>query len=380
MNVLRRDFVVREPLLVGILVLIAIVFSTITHTYSQAYDRRRYALGQQWFAAGNQALRQNRPAVAVEGFRTALLYDPQNWDYRLSLAEALTLAGRNKQALNYYQSLWQLNPKSGIVNFHLARLAVESGQISEAERYFNGAIFGDWLEDAADHRRDALFELIHFYVERRDLAQAESQLIILAGNLPEDPVLHTAVADLFARVGDYQRALAQYRLAFELDAKFLPSLYGAGKAAFHMGDYRAAETYLTRASEDDSAGQDVRDLLLVTQAATALNPSEPGLRESERIKRVIRAYQVASSRLDTCEKSFSPANPLPTSLALLVEQATRWESQANACFLARHPDQLESLLQFSTAVEKQSQSICGSPTPQDSALLALAESRSTDEK
>jgi tetratricopeptide (TPR) repeat protein len=381
MNVLRRDFVVREPLLVGVLVLITIVFCTVTHTYSQAYDRRRNALGQQWFAAGDQALRQNRPAEAVEGFRTALLYDPQNWDYRLYLAEALTRAGRTKQALNYYQSLWQFNPKSGIVNLHLARLTAQSGQFSEAERYFNGALFGDWPDDAADHRRDALFELVRFYIERQDSAQAESHLIILAGNLPEDAVLHTRVADLFVQAADYQRALMHYRLAFQLDAKYLPSLYGAGKAAFHLGDYRAAETYLRRASQEDSAGNDVGNLLLVARAAAALNPFEPGLHESEKIDRVVRAYQLASSRLDTCERSFSAASPLPTSLARVVEQAARWKPQANARFLASHADQLESLFEFSAAVEKQSQSVCGgSPTPQDSALLALAASHSTDEK
>ena len=381
MNVLRRDFVVREPLLVGVLILITIVFSTITHTYSQAYDRRRNALGQQWFAAGDQALRENRPAEAVEGFRTALLYDPQNWDYRLYLAEALTRAGRTKQALNYYQSLWQFNPRSGIVNLHLARLAAQSGQVSEAERYFNGAIFGDWPEHAADRRHDALFELIHFYIERQDSAQAESHLIILAGNLPEDPVLHTRVADLFAQAGDYRRALTQYRLAYQLDVRYLPSLYGAGKAAFHLGDYRAAETYLSRASQEDSAGNDVGNLLRVAQAAAALNPFEPGLREPEKIDRVVRAYQLASLRLDVCEKSFSAANPMPPSLTRLVEQAARWKPQANARFLASHADQLESLFTFCVVVEKQSQSVCGgSPTPQDSALLALGESHSTDEK
>ena len=381
MNVLRRDLVVREPLLVGVLILITIVFSTITHTYSQAYDRRRNALGQQWFAAGDQALRQNRPAEAVEGFRTALLYDPQNWDYRLYLAEALTRAGRTKQAINYYQSLWQFNPKSGIVNLHLARLAAQSGEVSEAERYFNGAIFGDWPEQAADHRRDALFELIHFYIERQDSAQAGSHLIILAGNLPEDPVLHTRVADLFAQAGDYQRALTQYRVAFELDRRYLPSLYGAGKAAFHLGDYRAAETYLGRASQEHSAGNDVGNLLLVAQAAAALNPFEPGLQESEKIDRVVRAYTLASSRRDICGKSFSAANAMPTSLTRLAEQAARWKPQANARFLAGHADQLESLFEFAVAVEKESQSVCGGwHTPQDSALLALAESHSTDEK
>ncbi len=68
MNVLRRDFVVREPLLVAILVLVTILFSTITHSYTQAYDRRRNLLGQQWYATGDAELQKNRPLPPSKPF------------------------------------------------------------------------------------------------------------------------------------------------------------------------------------------------------------------------------------------------------------------------------------------------------------------------
>lgn len=378
MNVLRRDFVVREPLLVAILLLIAVVFSTLTHAYSRAYDRRRGQLGQQWFAAGNAALQQSRPDVAVNAFRTALLYDPQNFDYRLRLAAALTRAGHSRQALNYYESLWQLNPRSGLVNLHLARFAAQSGDISGAERYFNGAIFGDWPENATDHRRESLLELIDFYLQRKDTGQAESQLIVLSANLPEDPVLRAHVAGLFAQVGDQQRALAQYRLVFQSDPQYLPALVGAGKAAFQLGDYHAAETYLSRAAREDSAGADVRNLLTIAQDAASLDPFEHGLPESEKIRRALRTYQIAASRLDSCAQTMK--NPLPSSMASLSEQSKQWKTNANPGYLTQHPDQIDPLFEFAASVEKQSQSLCGRPTSEDSALLALANSHAADEK
>ena len=378
MNVLRRDFVVREPLLVVILVLITIVFSTLTHAYSRAYDRRRNQLGQQWFAEGNAELQKNKPAAAVDAFRTSLIYDSRNWDYRLHLAEALSQVGQTRQALNYYQSLWQLNPKNGVVNLHLAEFAVRSGQVADAERYFSGAIFGDWPNNSADHRREALFELINFYLQRGDTGQAESQLIILSANLPEDPVLHSRVADLYAHVGDYQRALDQYRRAFHLDPKYFPALFGAGEAAFHVGDYHAAETYLTRASHEDAAGPEVKNLLQITQAASALNPFERGLRESEKIQRVLRSFQIASGRLDAC--SSRSGGSLPSKLAPLQQRRNQWKPNANPRYLSRHPDQIDPLFVIATEIEKQSQSVCGEPAAEDSALLALANSHPLDEK
>jgi Tfp pilus assembly protein PilF len=380
MNVLRRDFVVREPLLVAILVLITIVFSTATHSYSQAYDRRRNLLGQQWYANGDAELQQNRPVAAVEAFRTALLYAPRNWDYRLRLAEALTQAGHTKQALNYYQSLWQINPQNGVVNLHLARFAASAGQVADAERYFNGAIFGVWAENANDHRRESLFELVNFYLNRGDTGQAESQLIILSGNLPEDPVLHARVADLYSKVGDNQRALAQFRQAIQLDPNSFSALYGAGNAAFHLGDYRSAESYLIRAAHDDSAGPDAKTLLEVTQAASSLNPYERGLRESEKIQRVLHIFRIASARLDSCTQTSGSAGQFPPALAPLQEPWQRWKNNATSRFLTQQPDQIEPLFEFSTAIEKQSQSLCGAPTPEDSALLALANTRPSDEK
>lgn len=380
MNLLRRDFVVREPLLVGILVLITIVFSTLTHTYSRAYDNRRNALGQQWFAEGNRQLQKNHPDAAVEALRTALLYDPQNWEYRLLLAEALTHAGHTKQALSYYQTLWQINPKSGLVNLHLARFAANSGQVSEAERYFNGAIFSDWPENAPDHRREALFELIHFYLQRGNTGQAESQLIILSGNLPEDPVQHTRVADLYFLVGDNQRALNQYRLAFRLDPKFFPALLGAGKAAFRMGDYRAAEIYLNRALREDVANEEARNLLAITQFAAALNPWARGISDSEKRSRVLRAFKLAGARLDSCAKPPVTASTPPPSPASLQAQWKQWKPNATARYLTQHPDQLDSLFEFSVSIEKQAQSVCGPPNVADSALLALAGAHTTEEK
>src|SRR5215469_15106005 len=343
MNFLRRDFVIREPLLVGVLVLIAVVFSTVTHAYSQAYDRRRNQLGQEWFDRGNRELRNSLPAAAVEEFRTALLYDPQNWNYRLRLAEALTLAGHTNQALNYYQGLWQVNPRNGLVNLHLARFAAESGHAAEAERYFNGAIFGDWPESAAGHRRESLLELINFYLERKNAGQAESQLIILAGNLPEDPVLHSRVGDLYAQVGDYRRALGQYRVAFELNPNYLPALYGAGKTSFHMGDYQSAEAYLSRAAHEDSAGPDVGKLLETAQSAASLNPFERGLHESEKIQRVLRLFEIASARLNACLNASAAHAPSLEPLATLQEQLKQWKLHATAPFLAGQPDQIDPL-------------------------------------
>ena len=378
MNFLRRDFIIREPLLVGVLVLMAIVFSTLTHSYTAAYGRRRSELGKEWFERGNQHLKSNNSAAAIEDFRTALLYAPENWDYRLHLAEALTLANRTNQAFDYYFSLWQSNPRNGMVNLQLAHLSTRAGEKSEAERYFNGAIFGDWAEHAAEHRRDALFELITFYLEQGDTGAAESQLLILSAILPQDPALHTRVADLYYRVGDDQRALGHYRQSLRLDPRHLAAMRGAGEAYFRMGDYHAAENYLSRVTSQDESDAESKKLLDVAQIILSLNPFEHGIPESEKVGRSLHAFEIAGKRLQSCNVAHGTTEF--SSQASLLEAWKKWRPSANYGYLTRHAEGIDTLFDFSATIEKQTQTLCGEPTPQDSALLAIARLHEKAEK
>jgi Flp pilus assembly protein TadD len=369
MNLLERDFIIREPLLVAILVLITIVFSFFTHAYSQAYDRRRAVLGVQWFERGKHDLKSNQPKTAVEDFRTALLYDPRNWEFGMQLANALMQSNHTEQALNYYLSLWQRNPSNGPVNLQLARLYAQKSETGNAERYFNGAVFGEWPENADENRRAASLELIHYYLDRGDTGHAESQLILLSGNLPEDPQLHTQVGNLYTRVGDDQRALAQFRDALTLDKDYAPAIEGAGQAAFRIGDFRAAQSYLTRARELDSSNTTIRNLSGILSAVFVLNPYQQGIPEADKIQRTLRAFEVVGNRLQSC----SQTQPSPT--GSYFERWKELKAIANTHFLKQHPEEMETLLDFVAAAEKLAQAHCGEPAEEDSALLAIAHQR-----
>lgn len=373
MNLFKRDYIIREPLLVSMLVLIAVVFSALTHAYSAAYDHRRFALGQEWFSKGSQELENNRPAAAVDDFRTALLYDPRNWDFGMHLANALMQAGHANQAMNYYLELWQRTPGSGPVNLQLARLSAKKGDTVSAERYFNGAIFGDWPQNSPANRRAATLELINFYLERGDSGHAESQLMILSDNLPEDPRLHTRVAELYARVGDDHRALAQYRQALQLDQKNLPALLGAGETSVRLGDYHAAQGYLTRALRLDDSSTSAKNLLAVAQSAFALNPYERGISEAEKIKRTLLLFDIAGKRLQSCGSGASAVAPY-------LERWKQLTPTANQHFLKQHPEETETLIDFCASAEKLAQAQCGEPTPDDSALLAIARQREMEDR
>lgn len=376
-----KNLVIREPLLVAILVLLASIFFAVTHAYTQAYDRRRDHLGRVWFEQATNELHGNHPKAAVDGFRTALLYAPENWNYRLRLAEALNSAGRTNEALAYYRSLWQSNPSSAPVNLQLARLAEAAGDHEAAERYFNGAIFGVWDTDAASNRREALFEMIDFYLRQNDIGSADSQLIVLTANLPEDPALHARVAGLFLKVNDDQRALDQYRQALFTDRDNEAALRGAGEAAFRLGRYRDAKSYLDRAVRRDAGDAQAKNLLDTTNWVLNLDPMQPGVRSSEKAARVVRGFQIAGQRLKSCAAQLHVDLSAKPAATVLGVSAAKWNDlapQVTPSRLQADSDLSDNALNLAFLIEQQTRNLCGEPSGADLALLTLAQKQAVE--
>jgi tetratricopeptide (TPR) repeat protein len=372
----------REPLLVLLLAVLAFLFFALTHAYTTAYDHRRAELGAEWYARGLGDLQAGRSESAVQEFRTALLYAPGNWDYRVRLAEALSLGKHSTEALGYYRSLWQSNPSDGAVNLELARLAVKSGDVQGAERYFNGAIFGTWkAEAAAANRREALFEMVDFYLAHNDLGSADSELMVLSSNLPPDSQLHANVAERFRRANDPAHALEQFREALAKDHDNIDALRGAAAVAFRLGEDRDARMFLERIVRLVPSDTDAHQRLETVKELQSLDPFLPRIGAAERARRVVRAFQLAGDRLTACGSQlhldFSSSADHP-----LVETYKRWAAlspSVKQVKLEHDADLSEQISDLVFQIEKQTNKFCGAP-PQgpDLALLTLAQRRPGD--
>src|SRR6202043_1399862 len=93
----------------------------LTATLARTYHVREAGLVQEWSRRGDQDLSAGHPAEALEDFRNALAYDPDNNLIQLRLAEALLADDRLTEARSYFLTLWDRSPGSGEVNLDLAR-------------------------------------------------------------------------------------------------------------------------------------------------------------------------------------------------------------------------------------------------------------------
>ncbi len=366
-----------EGLLLASLVALAIFF-VITGFVVRGYHAQEKALATRWRARGQAALSAHRPDRAVEDFHNALNYSRGNNLDLLNLARALRQEGHLDEAQAYLRTLWAREPGDGEVNLELARLSMRQGDAERAIGYYHDAIYGVWLRDAIVHRRQVRLELIHLLLRQGMTAHADSELITLAGGLPEDSPLHAPAGQMFLKVQDYRHALAEFQRALRLDRHPTLAWAGAGEAAFHLGRYTQADRYLRTAVADRAANpQQVRELA-VSRAILSSDPNAPRLAERLRVRRALLAFNRARARLQECAKSSADnlsASGSPDPLQAAYAQLLKIKPNAVEGKLLRQPDLLLPLMDAVAAAEGAATHQCGPGTPLDQALVLITRQR-----
>jgi tetratricopeptide (TPR) repeat protein len=347
-------------------VLVLVVAGTIpactaTHSLTTRARGRRQQLSTAWARQAQQDFAAGHAARAAEEFRTAQEYARDRGEYRLPLAQALIAADRIAEAKAQLLTLWAQTPGAGIVNEELGRIAARERNVTDALRYYHGAIDGSWPLDATGRRREARTELARFLLDRGDLTQAQAELIALLGDLPPDADAIARTGALLLQAGDDSRALQVAQKALDLDAHNGRALQLAGEAAFQLGDYRNAREYLEDASGVaalDARGQQRLD---TSARVIALDPFARRISTRERIRRVVRAYEVAADAVAACPQA---------SLADVKAAMEQAKPHVTLRTLARDPDAIDDTLALVTRAETAMEAACG-PAQGDALALQL---------
>jgi tetratricopeptide (TPR) repeat protein len=362
-----------ELLLLSVLVLI-ILFSVTTFSV-QAYRAKERELARQWHTSGERELRAGRAEAALEDFRSALVYAPDDSLIELQLAYALAAAGHLPEARAYLLGLWEREPGSGTVNLELARLAAHSSSVPEAGQYYHDAIYGQWDDDPAGHRRRARLELAEFLLNAGQKAQAQAELIALTADLPPDPALETQVATLLLETAEYEHAAPLFRQVLRLRPNYAQALEGAGEASFEMGNYRDARRYLARAKREGALSPQSQSRLETATLILESDPLAPRLSGQERATRAVHAFTQSMERLSGCAaaRGVSLENgPQQSDLRKVNALALALQPKVRERNLARDPDLLLMVTDMVFEIEKVTERVCGEPQGVDLALLLLS--------
>ena len=314
----KHRIFLRDTIAVATLFGLVVVFSFVTHLLSHSFASHRVMLEQRWRARGEASLASGNPVAALASLHSALAYAPDDRGLQIELARALSAAGHTQEAQTYFNTLLETEPGSGIINLELARLAARQNNSQSAVDHYQAAVDGTWNGDAYMRRRQIRLELSQYLIHLDRLPEARSQLLITAGNAPDDAALQLQVGHLLVNAQDPTDALDVFHRASHGRAERLPALEAEGETAALLGRFSLAHTLLTHAVADTAfqkepteQRQRIRNTLELTQAALALYPSDT-LTPLERARRVAKDATLAENRLMNCTVGAQTAAPVET--------------------------------------------------------------------
>ena len=365
----------REGVLLSSFVVLALLFA-FTGFVTRMFHSKQSALGEEWFNRGSADLEAGKAASALEDFRTALIYSPQNDLFQLRLAQASLAAGHAGEARSYLLNLWARHPGDGQVNLALGRLAAHEGSVEEAVRYYHNAIYGEWPEAPTERPRMVRIELCEYLLAQKAIRAAQAELAALAASIPPaDAELHSQVGNYFLEAQDARAAFEEFRRALAVNRHLSAALVGAGTAAVQLGDYTQAEHYLDRAVREDPHDTKAAHLLETAKMVVGLDPFAVWLPEAERRRRTVRDFEQALTRLDACAHLHGGSvdgSPSMTELQKIYIEAQQKRHEINDRNMNRHPELIQPTMDLVFTIEQLAAQDCGQPTGADLALYLLA--------
>jgi tetratricopeptide (TPR) repeat protein len=322
-----------------------------------------------WFERGEQYLKAGETDKAIRSFRSATAKVRNDPKYTLALANALAAEKHTQEAQSLLFRLREADPENPDVNLSLARLAAQQGDIQEAVRYYQNALYGRWAGDQLDRRQQVRFELVRFLLAHQQQYLATSELFVLQNRVPDSAAAHIEIAKLFVEANDLPHALQEYAAAIRLDGSNDEALTAAGQVAFQLGNYQQAEEYLRAAVEAKPDSQDTRHLLRLTSLVLSVDPLLLHLTSWDRKNRLRAAIELSKTRLESC-LSQMPDDKASAELQSLKAEAIAME----AMLRAKSPpdtDAVRAGVDLVFRMQQAASGACGRPSEADQALLLI---------
>jgi tetratricopeptide (TPR) repeat protein len=369
-----------RPLLT--LSLIIVLGFSFTRLVVGSFNNMQRGLAERYYAEGNRAMDEKRPAQAVTAYESALVYSHNSLQYRLKLTDALVASGASSEAMAQLRDYREQRPEDAQVNLKLARLEAHGQHVDEALRYYQQSIDGVWPDhsDPVPQKIDARLEAAEYLVSLGRKDEAEGVLVAVAAELPAASPEQPRLAELLMRNGDSDRALNIYEMELSQKKNDPAALLGAAQASLAGGSYSTARRYLEEIKPESPEAAKLRGEL---DRVEALDPFARSASGKVRTERTMAAFRIALERLAACGAPFAQSmTNIKTGAATDPAQWSgfaKWAEQLapmmNERKLRGRDDVIESAMRFALRSEIAAQKNCGKPTLDDEALLLLARQR-----
>lgn len=270
------------------LVLVSIALTVaflVTAFASSAYRREKRVMADRHYAQGQKLAVRGELNAAAEEYREALLFAPDNPEYRLALATILIDSGRLAEAQSHIEELLQEDPTNALVNLLRARLALKRDRLKLAIEYYERAVYEYWPASELAKRRQARWELVNLLARTGQRNALIAELIQLDSEGPQTPEEKSKIGFLLLENGATSEAMQVFRELAKQSPGDPAGHVGLAQVNFAQGDFVSARHEYQRAEHLAPHNVEVSDALTMTNEIIEMDPDLPGISLSERFRR-----------------------------------------------------------------------------------------------
>lgn len=252
------------------------------------------------FKRGEQLAATNHLQDAVEEYRKALLFSPDNTAYRISLVNALIADRRFDEAQAHLEQLLQEDPTNGLLNLMLARVASLRGRTKQAIGDYERAVYEYWPASEVPERRSARWELIDLLGKAGRRNEAVGELMQLYANTPTDVEQKQKIGFMLLSYGATSEALRVFQDLLRIAPNDAQTHRGLAEAYFSSGDYVAARHEFQHALRFDPHDRQSVEGLTLDKAVIDLDPELANIAAAERLRRSENLLRRVLTDIDQC--------------------------------------------------------------------------------
>jgi len=348
------------------------LFFVTTGFLTRSFRQERRSRGQQHYQIAQTLADYGYYDGAIQQYRDALTFVPDNPDSRLGLAQALYALGRFNEAETHLLDLRRADPTWSVVNRLLARTAARRGDLNAAISFYQTAIYGRWSQHPVENRIKARLELADLLRDNGEMRQLVGQLLELLDEVPRNADLRQRIAWMFLEAGSYTNARDLFAELALGDPSNGETLAGQGQAEFALDNYAAAREAFLAARRTGYQSDEAARLLELSTEILDLDPTVRGLGQRTRLRRSQELLERTADAIEHCrnpqgEHFVGPLPPPPPPVdALLrkVEDLLAGSRRQNA-----NEETTEANIALAQALWKSGEEICAGADPPDPALV-----------
>ncbi len=230
---------------------------------------------------------------AIECYRQAIQFDPDDFEAYLSLGDIYRSRGRYAQAIECYLKSIQLNPESANNYSFLADAYLRSGQYQPAIDSYLKSIQLDPGSAESYRNLAAVYGKLTNYTKQIEYLNKALQI---NPDVSED---HSNLASAYANISDYPKAISYYLKAIQLNPYSQDDYSNLANLYYKASDYPKAISYYLKVLQLDPGSADA--YLSLGHAYNTNGDKENAL------KQVIKLRQLNKNDLaDSLEKHINP--------------------------------------------------------------------------